>query len=189
MSSDLTDRLQRLKAGDSEALEQLVPLLYEEMRRVARWQMRGEREGHTLGTTALVHETYLRLLRQRRIEATDREHFLAVAATTMRRVLVDYARARNREKRGGPAVPVPVEEVAHFLTDTEAEEMLELHEALKRLAEIHPRSAQVVESRFFGGLSLQETAAVLDISSKTVQRDWQTARAWLRKEINKSLNC
>ncbi len=188
MSSDVTDWLHRLRGGDSEALEQLVPLLYEEMRRVASQRLRSERAGHTLGATALVHETYLRMLRQRRVDAKDREQFLAVAANTMRRILVDHARTRNRLKRGGAESPVPLENVIDFLEDSEAEEMLAVHESLERLASMHSRSAKVVELRFFGGLSLEETATVLGISSKTVQRDWHTARAWLRKEVSSSLH-
>lgn len=142
MSADVTSWLRRLKDGDSDALERLLSLLYEEIRRVAQQRMGGERADHTLGATALVHETYLRLLGQRRIEATDREQFLAVAANTMRRILVDYARARSRQKRGGAVRPVPIEEVEYFLADAEVDETLVVHEALTRLASIHPRSEQ-----------------------------------------------
>lgn len=188
----VTHWLRRLGSGEPGALDHLVPLLYEEIRRVASGRMRGERDGHTLGTTALVHETYLRLLGQRRIEAADREQFLAVAAHTMRRVLVDYARARGRRKRGGERAPVhldalPAGVADALLADDEAEEMLALHDALERLAAIHPRGARVIEYRFFGGLSLEEVAALLGVSAKTVQRDWQTARAWLRKEVYRGL--
>ncbi len=183
MQAHITHWLERLGRGETGALERLVPLLYDELRRVARLRLRGERDGHTLGTTALVHETYLRLLGQRQIRAADRQEFLGVAAATMRRVLVDYARARHRQKRGGGEVAVPLDEVEPLLADQEAEELLALNEALERLAEARPRAAQVVEQRFFGGLSLEETAELHGVSTKTVQRDWEAARAWLRKEV------
>lgn len=183
MASEVTHWLERLRGGDDEALEQLVPLLYREIRQVARSRMRGERMGHTLGTTGLVHETYLRLLRQKRIAADDRTHFLGVAAATMRRVLVDYARSRQRKKRGGGIQPLPLDEFEPLLADEETSEMLALHEALQRLEKVNPRAARVVEYRFFAGLSLEETAALVERSRKTVQRDWQAARAWLRKEV------
>lgn len=190
MSSEVTQWLRRLGSGEQGALDELIPLLYDEIRKVARSRMRGEDAGHTLGTTALVHETYLRLLKQRRIEAADRAQFLAVAAKTMRRVLVDYARTRRRLKRGGAMTPLRLDALPEgaaepLLADEEAEEMLALHEALERLARIYPRGAEVVEHRFFGGLTLEETADVLGLSAKTVQRDWQTARAWLRKEVSR----
>ena len=187
MPAHITQWLERLGQGEKGALERLIPLLYDELRRVARLRLRGERDGHTLGTTALVHETYLRLLGQRRIQAADRDEFLGVAAATMRRVLVDYARARQRRKRGGGEVVVPLDEVEPLLPDQEAEELLALNEALERLAAAHPRAAQVVEQRFFGGLSLEETAELHGISTKTVQRDWEAARAWLRKEVSSAL--
>jgi RNA polymerase sigma factor (TIGR02999 family) len=188
----VTQWLRRLRGGEPGALESLVPLLYDEMRRVASGRMRGERDGHTLGTTALVHETYLRLLRQRRIDAADREGFLAVAANTMRRVLVDYARGRRRRKRGGEQSPLrldalPAGVAEPLLADDEAEEMLLLDDALERLARIHPRGARVIEVRFFGGLTLDQTASLLGVSSKTVQREWLTARTWLRKEVFRGL--
>lgn len=187
MQADITLLLQRLGQGDAKALERLIPLLYEELRRLARQRLRGERDGHTLGTTALVHETYLRLLGQRRIQAAHRAEFLGIAAATMRRVLVDYARARGRQKRGGGEAVIPLAEVEPLLAEQEAEELLALNEALERLAAVHPRAAQVVEQRFFGGLSLEETAELQGVSTKTVQRDWEAARAWLRKEVALSL--
>lgn len=183
MDQQLSEWLERLKSGDSDALDELVPSLYEEMRRLARGRLRGERQDLTLSTTALVHEAYLKLRQQRKIDSEGRTQFLAVAGVTMRRILVDYARTRCRDKRGGGARPVPLDDVEPFLTDSEAEEVIALDEALERLAQINPRGAQVVTHRFFTGLSLEESAEVLGVSSKTVQRDWLTARAWLRKEI------
>ncbi|HEX4955500.1 MAG TPA: ECF-type sigma factor [Thermoanaerobaculia bacterium] len=187
MSSEITVWLARLGEGEKEALERLIPLLYDELRRVARQRRLGERSDHTLGTTALVHETYLRLLDQRQIRAADRQEFLAVAAATMRRVLVDYARARCRQKRGGGESPLPLDEAEPLLAVQEAEELVALNDALERLSALHPRGALVVEQRFFGGLSLEETAGLLGVSTKTVQRDWEAARAWLRKEVAAAL--
>jgi RNA polymerase sigma-70 factor, ECF subfamily len=160
-----------------------VPQLYDELRRLARAQLRRERPGHTLCTTALVNEAYLRLAAQSGLTADDRTRFFAIASTTMRRVLVDHARERRRAKRGGGAVPVPLDEVEPMLSDEEAEELLALDDALERLAELNPRAAQVVQHRFFAGFTLEETATLLDVSLKTVQRDWLVAGAWLRKEI------
>lgn len=160
-----------------------MPRLYEELRRVARGRLRGERQNLTLSTTALVNEAYLKLRQQRKINSAVRTQFLAVAGVTMRRILVDYARTRRRGKRGGGVRPVPLEDVEPFLTDSEAEEVIALDEALERLARINPRGAEVVTHRFFTGLTLEESAEVLGVSSKTVQRSWVTARAWLRKEV------
>lgn len=190
--SDVTRWLHRLRGGEPGALDRLVPLLYDEIRRVASGRMRGERDDHTLGTTALVHETYLRLLGQRRIAAADRDGFLAAASKTMRRVLVDHARGRRRLKRGGEHEPVRLDALPEgaaepFLADDEAEELLLLDDALERLARIHPRGARVIEHRFFGGLNLDQTASLLGVSAKTVRRDWLTARAWLRKEVFREL--
>lgn len=184
MQGQITQWLHRLRDGDDGALEQLMPLLYDELRVLARKQLRHERAGHTLSTTSLVNEAYLRLVDQHRLDAHDRPQFFAVAAVTMRRILVDYARARKRLKRGGGKAAVPLEEAEQFLSDEEADEVLALEEALDRLAELEPRAVQVVQCRFFTGLTLEETAEALDISVKTVQRDWIAARAWLRKEID-----
>ena len=180
---DVTRWLRQLDSGDSAAMEQLVPLLYAELRTIARSRLRGERAHHTLDTTALVHEAYLRLHHQKRLNAGDRTAFLAIAGNTMRRVLIDYARTKKRLKRGAGATPLPLEEVEHFLSESEAEEILELDDALDRLEEMNPEGARVVQHRFFAGLTLDETAQVLGVSTKTVQRRWLAARAWLRKEI------
>lgn len=187
-TTTVTHLLHRLRAGDDTALEHLVPLLYDELHALARRQLRAERAEHTLNPTALVNEAYLKLMQQREVGAEDRTQFLAIAATTMRRLLVDYARTRQRQKRGGGVRPVPLDDVLPFLSDQEADEMLALDEALTRLEAINPRGSQVVQYRFFGGLSLEETAAILDVSVKTVQRSWTAARAWLRKEVHLALS-
>ena len=164
-------------------VDELVPQLYEELRRLARAHLRRERPGHTLGTTALVHEAYVRLAGQAGLSADDRTRFFAIASNTMRRVLVDYARERRRIKRGGGAAAVPLDDVEPFLSEEEADELLALDDALDRLATLDPRAASVVQHRFFGGFTLDETASLLDVSLKTVQRDWLAASAWLRKEV------
>ncbi len=179
----VTQWLTRLRDGDEAALEGLMPLLYDELRAMARQQLRNERPGHTLNPTALVNEVYLKLVQQRQIQAAHRTQFLAVASRTMRRILVDYARTKKRFKRGSGQKPIPLEEVGPFLTNEEADEVLALDEVLDRLAEMNERASQVVQYRFYSGLTLEETAEVLDVSAKTVQRDWLVARAWLRKEV------
>lgn len=184
---DVTRWLRQMSDGDSAALDRVVSLLYDELRAMARNRLANERSGHTLSATAVVNEVYLKLARHHRISAPDRTRFLAIAATTMRRVLVDYARTRRRRKRGGGEPHVPLEQVEHLLSDTEADEILALDDALTRLAEINPRGAEVVQQRFYAGLSLEETASLLGVSAKTVQRDWIAARAWLRKEVAREL--
>lgn len=160
-------------------------LLYDELRQVARRHVRQEAPANTLGATALVHEVYLRLLDQRRIAAADRDGFLAIAAVTMRRVLVDYARRRQSLKRGGADVTVTLDDdlPGPLLAEAELDEVLALETALQRLAGIDERAARVVECRFFAGLTLEETASALRLAPRTVQRTWQFARAWLRQEI------
>ncbi len=166
-------------------MDRLVPLIYEELRHLARRELGRESPGHTLSATGLVHEVYLRLLQQRQLAAMDRTGFLAIAGSTMRRILVDHARARKRLKRGGAHKAEPLEPDAEpaLLTALEVEEVLAIDLALERLALLDERARQVVECRVFGGLTLEETARVLDLSTKSVQRSWTTARAWLRKEI------
>ena len=168
--------------GDRDALEQLVPLVHAELRRLARGHLRGERRGHTLQTTALVNEAYLRLVEQKQVRWQNRAHFLAIAATQMRRILVDYARRRQYQKRGGGAQQVTLAE-AGALSDERAPDLVALDEALKSLAEVDPRRAQVVELKFFGGLNIEETAEVLKVSTTTVERDWTIAKAWLHKTL------
>ncbi len=179
----VTQWLVRLRTGDEAALGHLVPLLYDDLRLLARKQLRNERPGHTLSTTGLVNEAYLRLIEQHQLRAEDRPQFFAIAATTMRRILVDYARTRKRLKRGGGQAPIPLEEAEQFLTEQEADEVLALDAALDRLAALEPRAVQVAQCRFYSGLTLEETAQALGVSVKTVQRDWIAARAWLRKEV------
>ena len=186
-ASEITQGLERLRNGEAGSLDRIVTLLYDELRRLARQRLRDERSSHTLNTTALVHEAYLRLFQQHSIDARTRADFFAVASQTMRRVLVDYARARRRQKRGGGQEKVRLEEVERFLSDNAAEEVLHLDEALERLRVLQPRAVQVVELHFFGGLTLAEIATNLGISEKTAQRDWQAARAWLRKEVRAGL--
>jgi len=188
MKSEITQHLERLRQGDDEALEGLIPLLYDDLRRLAGSWLRGERAGHTLTPTALVHETYLRLLDQRRVGASDRTQFLAAAGTMMRRILVDYARTRKREKRGGGQQPMALHEVEEFLAVEEAEEVIALDQALDELAAANPRGAKVVECRFFAGLDVEQTAELLAVSTKTVQRDWIAARAWLRHQVDLSVD-
>ncbi|MDH4036956.1 MAG: ECF-type sigma factor [Candidatus Krumholzibacteria bacterium] len=185
---DVTQWLRQMTDGNPAALDRVVGLLYDELRAMARNRLSSERSGHTLSATAVVNEVYLKLAGHHRISAPDRTRFLAVAATTMRRVLVDYARTRRRQKRGGGEANVPLDQVEHLLSDTEADEVLALDAALTRLAEINPRGAEVVQQRFYAGLSLEETAALLNVSTKTVQRDWIAARAWLRKEVVQELD-
>lgn len=188
MSSDTISRaLLRLRAGEAAALDDLFPLIYEELKGVARAQLAGEQTGHTLGPTALVHEAYMNLARRTQLQPEDRSHFLNVAAQTMRRVLIDHARARKRLKRGSGELPVLLEEIHAVMTETSADELVALDDALERLAQVNERAALVVERRFFAGLTLEETAAGLGVSLKTVQRDWLVARAWLRKEIDHDL--
>ncbi len=179
----VTAWLTRLRAGDGAALEHLLPLVYDELKRVARAQLRREDTGHTLTPTALVHEAYFRLADRDRLAPEDRRHFLSIAAQAMRRVLIEHARARRRDKRGAGARPVSLDEAAEWLTESAADELVSLDEALERLAVANKRASDVVQCRFFGGLSLDETADVLGMSKKTVQRDWLLARAWLRKEM------
>lgn len=185
---NLTIWLERMSGGDPAALDQVMRLLYDEMRLLARHRLHAERPDHTLAPTALVNEMYLKLAAHRRINAADRVQFMGVAAVTMRRVLVDYARARTRAKRGGGVRPVPLEDVEPFLSIEESDEILALDAAIERLAALDTRAAKVVELRFYSGLSVEETAGLLEVSTKTVQREWVAARAWLRKEVGRELD-
>ncbi|HWT02451.1 MAG TPA: sigma-70 family RNA polymerase sigma factor [Pyrinomonadaceae bacterium] len=179
---DVTELLLEWRRGDRAALDRLTPLVYDELRRIAHRYMRQERGGHTLETTALVNEAYLRLAGQQRVEWQDRAHFFAVTAQVMRHVLIDHARRRHYAKRGGAAQQVPLEE-AHAMSHERAAELIALDEALEKLAQLDSRKARVVELRYFGGLSLEETADTLQISVMTVRRDWRAARAWLYKRM------
>ena len=170
--------------GDESALEALTPLVYEELRRRAHRYMGGERVGHTLQTTALVNEAYLRLVDSRRVRWQNRAHFFAVSAELMRRILVDFARSRGYQKRGGGARHVELDEAA-VVADERGAEVVALDEALRALAELDARQSRVVELRYFGGLSDSETAEVLKVSVGTVRRDWTLARAWLNLELSR----
>jgi RNA polymerase sigma factor (TIGR02999 family) len=178
----LTDALGRLRAGEEGALDRLVPLIYDDLRRLARRQLARRGPRRTLDTTALVHEAYLKFAGLQGLEWKDRGHFFAVAARVMRHVLIDYARGRRCQKRGGGQPHLTLDE-SRIAVEQEAEQILALDEALSRLAGQEERLARVVECRFFAGLSEAETAAALDVSERTVQRDWERARAWLKKEL------
>jgi RNA polymerase sigma factor (TIGR02999 family) len=183
-STDVTPLLAGLNAGDAGSLDRVIALVYEELRRIAHRQLAGEQSGHTLDTGALVHEAYLKLRQLDRMEWRSREHFLAMAARVMRRVLVDYAEARRAQKRGGAPIPVAIDAVA-LAADQPGEEILALDEALRRLEARSERQSRVVECRFFAGMSVEETAAALDLSEATVKRDWVVARAWLNRELTR----
>ncbi len=179
---EVTQLLVAWSNGDQAALEKLMPLIYDELHRLAHRYMAQERPEHTLQTSALVDEAYVRLVDQRDVHWQNRAQFFGIAATSMRRILVSYARSRNRAKRGGGALQVSLDEAA-LLSDERAAGMVALDEALERLAAVDPRKSQVVELRYFGGLSINETAEVLKVSPGTVMRDWTLAKAWLRREI------
>ncbi len=175
----VTELLQRAEAGDLTAPDLVYSMVYDNLRLLARRQLRREAEGHSLSTTALVHEVYLKLVDQRRSQVRDRAHFFAIAATAMRRILVDHARRHGAVKRGAGAKRVPLETVEGLAVDERAELLVALDAALVRLAALDPRQAKVIECRFFGGLTEQETAEVLGTSVRTVKRDWTKARSWL----------
>lgn len=181
-SAELTRLLQAWRDGDPAALDRLAPLVYGELRRIAHGYMRREREGGTLQATALVNEAYLRLTGAAGVDWSDRAHFFAVAANMMRRILVDRARARVRAKRGGDASQINLDEIPDLST-TRGKELVAVDDALNELAKLDPRKARVVELRFFGGLSIEETSTVLSISPRSVMRDWRLARSWLMREL------
>jgi RNA polymerase sigma-70 factor (ECF subfamily) len=184
-AGDVTQLLADVQNGRPDAAPQLMPLVYEELRRLARGQMRRERPDHTLQATALVHEAYFRLVNQPERTWQNRTHFIRIAAQVMRRMLIDYARARRTAKREGGLQRVPLEEPL-LLTEEQSDEILALNEALERLAQFDARQSRIVELRFFGGLTVEETAEALGTSPKTVKRDWSVARAWLHREVKKS---
>lgn len=181
---DVTELLIALREGDRAALNELTPLVHAELQRIARRNLRQERAGHTLDTNALVNEAYLQLVRIDRIQWQSRAHFLAIAAQAMRQILVGYARRRKRLKRGGGAVQVTLAHV-DGLPAAESERILDLDAALGKLAELNPRHAKIVEFRFFGGMTIEETAAVLEISPATAKRDWAVLRGWLQRELER----
>ena len=181
--SDATNLLLAWSGGDASAFDKLVPLVYQELRVLAQRYMRRERPDHTLRPTALVNEAYLRLIDVNRIQWQNRAHFLAFAAQTMRRILVEFARNRHRQKRGGDAIHVTLGDVAEMAEEKQAD-LVALSDALTALASFDARMSQIVELRFFGGLSVQETADVLKVSAETVMRDWKTAKVWLLRELS-----
>ena len=183
LPKELTQLLGEWGGGDGEALDELMPLVYEELRRLAHRHMAQERGNHTLQTTALVNEAYLKLKIGRAAQWQNRAHFFAVAAQMMRQILVDYARRHTREKRGGGAEQVTLDE-AMLVSNDKADEMLALDDALQKLEQFDKRKSQVAVMRFFAGLSAEETAEALSISVETVTRDWRVARAWLRNELS-----
>lgn len=182
---DISQLLRAWGAGDQTALDRLMPLVYDELRRMAERYMNRQPAGHTLQTTALIHEAYLRLVNQQEMHWQNRAHFFGVAAKAMRSILVDYARTRQAFKRGGAARQVTLDEAAAVSTAPTAE-LVALDDALQRLAAFDQRKCQVVEMRYFGGLTVEETAAVLQVSPETVARDWRLARTWLLRELSKT---
>jgi RNA polymerase sigma factor (TIGR02999 family) len=184
-SMQITQLLKKWSEGNQEILDKLMPLVYEELRRQASRYLRRERSNHTLQTTALIHEAYLKLVDQKEVEWQSRAHFFAIAAQAMRRILVDYARERHRDKRGGNAENLPIEEALMVSSQEKSVDLVALDEALTRLAKFDERQARVVELRYFSGLSIEETADVLGVSNVTVRRDWNMAKAWLHQQITK----
>jgi RNA polymerase sigma-70 factor, ECF subfamily len=179
---DITELLICWNNGDEAALEKLLPLVERELHRLAHIYMRREHTGHTLQTTAVINETFLRLVDQKRVKWQNRAHFFGIAAKIMRRFLINYARDRHRAKRGGHAVQISLSEVV-LVSNEKSAELIALDEALERLALLDERKSRVVELRYFGGLSVEETAEVLGVSIITVNRDWKLAKAWLSREV------
>ncbi len=184
-SNEITEILRQWGDGNQEALEILLPLVYDELHRQASRYLRRERPDHTLQTTALIHEAYLKLIDQRDVNWQNRAHFFGVASQAMRRILVDYAKSRHREKRGGIAENLPIEAVTLAVSGEKGVDLEALDEALKKLAEFDKRQMRIVELRYFSGLSIEETAEVLHISPTTVKKEWKLAKAWLYREITK----
>jgi RNA polymerase sigma factor (TIGR02999 family) len=182
---DVTALLIAHGQGEREAFERLVPLVYQDLRRVARARLRGQGSGETLNTTALVHEAYVKLVDQSRVSWNDRQHFFAVAAMAMRQILIDHARHRGRDKRGGQVQKITLDE-APDPTAKDSEQLIDLDLALSKLAEIDERQVRIVECRYFAGLTEQETADALGLSLRTTQREWLKARAWLRHELERA---
>ena len=179
---DVTLLLSALTRGDEGAASKLIPVVYDELRRLAGSYMRRERVDHTLQATALVHEAYLKLVEQRSVNWQSRAHFFGVAAQLMRRILIDHARGHSRQKRGGDEKKVSLDE-AFVFSEQQADELLAVDDSLNQLAKIDPRQAKIVEMRFFGGLSVEEAAEALGVSPKTVKRDWNVAKAWLYADL------
>ena len=185
LPSEITQLLINWSKGDQAALDELIPLVEVELRRLARHYMARENPGHTLQTSALINEAYIRLIGQENIPWQNRAHFFGVAAQVMRHILIDHARRHCYAKRGGGARKVPLDD-AMIVNDKRAADLVALDDALKGLATLDPRKSQIIELRFFGGLSIAETAEVLKISAMTVTSEWRAAKAWLRREMNKT---
>jgi RNA polymerase sigma-70 factor (ECF subfamily) len=185
VQEDVTALLGQLAKGNDAAASKLIPIVYDELRRLAAGYMRHERKDHTLQPTALVHEAYLKLIQQRAVDWQGRAHFFGIAAQVMRRILIDHARGHLRDKRGGGAIPVPLEEALVFAPEQSCE-LVKLDESLQRLAKLDPRQSKIVELRFFGGLTVEQTAESLGISPKTVKREWSMAKAWLHGDVKTS---
>ena len=185
LPEEITQLLMHWSQGDKAALDQLVPLVYPELRRLARRHMDRENPAHTLQTSALINEAYLKLVDQKNVRWENRAHFFAVAAQVMRHILVDHARTRNYAKRGGGATKLPLDE-AMALTEQRAAQLICLDDALRDLATLDERKSRIIEFRFFGGLSMEETAEVMKISPSTVQREWRAAKAWLHHTMSKA---
>jgi RNA polymerase sigma factor (TIGR02999 family) len=188
IDSDITDILKEWTDGDQTALDRLIPLVYNELKTIARARLRRERSDHTLNTTALVHEAYVRLVDSNRIHWNDRSHFFSLVSRLMRRLLVDYAHKRNAVKRGGGR-PLERFDDEILLTDADADKVLEVHESLARLEKEHPRPAKVIEHRYFGGLSSSDIAEFLGVSVSTVERDARFARTWLAHSLSQNSVC
>ena len=183
---NITEMLREWSGGKTEVMDDLLPLIYDELRRRAAAYLRRERPNHTLQPTALVHEAYLKLIDQRQDNWASRDHFFAIAAQAMRRILVDHARGRHRQKRGGSNEDLPLEDALLAAADEANVDLIALDEAMKKLARLDPQQERVVELRYFGGLSLDEAADTLSISRATAARDWQVAKAWLYREMTRT---
>lgn len=181
--SDVTELLKKAQAGDRDSLDGILPMVYDELRAVARRQLALERSDHTLQPTALVHEAYIRLLEQTKVDWQNRLHFFSIASQMMRRILVNYAVERNAKKRGDGATKVQLDDAASFGKSDETLDIVLLDQVLESLAKLDERQARIVELRFFGGMTIEETAAVLKISPATVKREWQMAKAWLQVQM------
>jgi RNA polymerase sigma factor (TIGR02999 family) len=182
-ASPVTEVLLQARTGDPRAMDRLIALVYDELRAMAHQKLGFEATGHTLQTTALVHEAYLKLVDQRRVDWQNRAHFFAVAAIAMRRILVHHAEARRAAKRGGASTPLPLDDALAIPGESSDDRLLALNEALERLEQFNERGARVVEYRFFGGLGYDDIATTMGLSAITVRRAWETARAWLRREL------
>lgn len=184
-SHEITQMLQKWQTGDHDALDRLLPIVYDELHRQASSYLRRERPDHTLQTTGLIHETYIKLVDQPHLHPENRLHFFAISANLMRQILVDHVRAKRRKKRGGDRVQLPLKEELIAAGNEDTVDLLALEEALRRLQEMDERQARVVELRYFAGLTLEETAEALRISRTTVAEDWRMAKAWLHRELTR----